>query len=347
MTRSADTHLLKLDLPAFSNIDVYMKDESTHPSGSLKHRLARSLFMYAIVNGWIGASTTVVEASSGSTAVSEAYFAKLLNLRFIAVMPASTSPEKIAAITFHGGETHLVEDATQVVSESRRLASSLKGHFMDQFTYAERATDWRGNNNIAESIFAQMENERFPLPSWIVVGAGTGSTATTIGRYKRYRGIGESVKLCVVDPENSVFYDYFTSGDASLTLARGSQVEGIGRPRVEPSFVPSVVDSMMRVQDAASFAAMRVLHQVLGKRPGGSSGTCFYGTLRLVNDMAKRGQKGSIVSMSCDPGERYMHSYYNDAWLIENHINIRPYEEQLLRFVETGEWREVTAHRVA
>ena len=50
------------------------------------------------------------------------------------------------------------------------------GHYMDQFTYAERATDWRGNNNIAESIFAQMASEPHPVPGWIVVGAGTGGT---------------------------------------------------------------------------------------------------------------------------------------------------------------------------
>src|SRR5699024_6146040 len=41
--RSADTHLLKLKLPGFPHIDFYFKDESSHPSGSLKHRLARSL----------------------------------------------------------------------------------------------------------------------------------------------------------------------------------------------------------------------------------------------------------------------------------------------------------------
>jgi len=68
--RSADTHLIKLALPNCEGIDVYLKDESTHPTGSLKHRLARSLFLYALCNGKIGASTTVVEASSGSTAVS-------------------------------------------------------------------------------------------------------------------------------------------------------------------------------------------------------------------------------------------------------------------------------------
>ena len=127
-----------------------MKDELTHPTGSLKHRLARSLFLYGLCNGWIKEGIPVIEASSGSTAVSEAYFARMLGLPFIAVMPRSTSPTKIAQIEFYGGQCHLVDDPRQVYAASHRLVQETGGHFMDQFTYAERATDWRGNNNIAE-----------------------------------------------------------------------------------------------------------------------------------------------------------------------------------------------------
>lgn len=137
--RSCDTHLHVFPLPAQWGVNLYLKDESVHPTGSLKHRLARSLFLYGLANGWIGPSTTVVEASSGSTAVSEAYFARLVGLPFIAVMPASTSPEKIALIEFYGGRCHLVDDPGTIYQESRRLAAETGGHFMDQFTYAERA----------------------------------------------------------------------------------------------------------------------------------------------------------------------------------------------------------------
>ena len=78
--RTADTHLIRLIVPALSGIDIYLKDESTHPTGSLKHRLARSLFLYALCNGHIREGTPVVEASSGSTAVSEAYFAQMIGV---------------------------------------------------------------------------------------------------------------------------------------------------------------------------------------------------------------------------------------------------------------------------
>ncbi|MEN9397737.1 MAG: hypothetical protein RLZ81_2267 [Pseudomonadota bacterium] len=312
--RSADTHLIPLPLPGFAQcgIDLYLKDESTHPTGSLKHRLARSLFLYALCNGWLHEGSTVVEASSGSTAVSEAYFARLLGLPFVAVMPRSTSAEKIAQIEFYGGRCHFVELPSQVYETAQSVATQTRGHYMDQFTYAERATDWRGNNNIAESMFTQMARERHPVPRWIVVGAGTGGTSATIGRYVRYQR--HATRLCVPDPQGSVFHAYHRSGDATLT-APGSNIEGIGRPRVEASFVRSLVERMIEVPDVDSVAAMRALSGLLGRKVGPSTGTNFVGMLTLAQEMRQQGQQGSILSLLCDAGERYLPTYHDEAWV--------------------------------
>src|SRR4051812_38490834 len=335
--RSADTHLLPFPLPRSWGVDLYLKDESSHPTGSLKHRLARSLFLYALCNGWIGPHTPIVEASSGSTAVSEAYFARMLGLEFIAVMPASTSPEKISLIEFQGGKCHLVADPTAVVGAARTLAAELGGHFMDQFTYAERATDWRGNNNIAESIYLQLALERHPVPAWIVVGAGTGGTSATIGRYARYRRL--DTKLCVVDPEGSAFWPAYVSGDWTVVTGRGSRIEGIGRPRVEASFQPAVVDRMVQVPDAASLAAMRAGSAVLGRRVGGSTGTNLCGAFALIAEMLAAGQKGSVVTLICDGGERYADTYYSDAWVTGQGIVLEPRLAAIDRFLSTGSWQ--------
>jgi cysteine synthase A len=324
--RSADTHLVPFALPSRPDVDLYLKDESTHPTGSLKHRLARSLFLYALCNGQIREDTTVIEASSGSTAVSEAYFARVLGLPFVAVMPAGTSAEKIALIEREGGRCHLVDDPTTVYAEAARLAHESKGHYLDQFTYAERATDWRGNNNIAESIFEQMRLERFPTPTWIVVGAGTGGTSATIGRYVRYRCY--ATRLAVVDPENSAFFAGWRDDDANAT-GQPSRIEGIGRPRVEPSFVPGVVDRMIAVPDAASIATARAVEGVLGRRVGPSTGTNLWGALRLARELDVAGESGSIVTLLCDSGDRYANTYFDDAWLGERGIDIAPFEAVL------------------
>lgn len=318
-TRTADTHLITLDLPAplaIDGIDVYFKDESTHPTGSLKHRLARSLLLYALCNGWVGPKTTLVEASSGSTAISEAYFARLIGLPFIAVVPESTAKSKCDLIRFYGGQVHFVGRADEVYDAARQLAKQTGGHYMDQFTFAERATDWRGNNNIAESVFAQMANERYPVPSWVVVGAGTGGTSATFGRFVRYKRL--LTQIAVVDPENSVFHPYFQTSDATVTSPHSSRIEGIGRPRVEPSFIRQVISDVLPIDDLDSIAAMRMMSQWLGRRVGPSTGTNLVGVVKLMRRMQASGEHGSIVSLICDGGDRYGH-LYDDAWVDEHY----------------------------
>ena len=325
--RSADTHLHLLPLP--HGRSLYLKDESVHPTGSLKHRLARSLFLYALCNGWLHRGSTVVEASSGSTAVSEAYFARLIGLPFVAVMPRSTSPEKVALIEWYGGRCAFVDSAGEVYDEARRLAAQCGGHYMDQFTYAERATDWRGNNNIAESIFSQLSQEREPVPDWIVVSAGTGGTAATIGRYLRYKR--HPTRLLVADPEGSAFLDGWATGSDEAT-APGSRIEGIGRPRIEPSFVGGVVDDMVRVPDAASIAAMRWVSDRLGRPVGPSTGTNVWASLGVLSRCA-----GSVVTLLCDGGDRYRTTYYSDAWVAEQGIDLGPYAAALASYTATGQ----------
>ena len=325
--RSADTHLIKLSLPNCEGIDVYLKDESTHPTGSLKHRLARSLFLYALCNGKISADTTIVEASSGSTAVSEAYFAKLIGVPFIAVMPTSTSVQKIAEIERFGGRCHFVDSATQMHAAAVLLAQESGGYFMDQFMYAERATDWRGNNNIAESIFKQMSNEPHPIPHTVVMSAGTGGTSATLGRYIRY--LGYDTKLVVVDPENSAFYPSYMAQNSSLVTGISSRIEGIGRPQVEASFMPDVIDDMIQVPDLASVAAMLWLEQQIGRKAGPSTGTNLWGAMSVAQQMKTQGIKGSIVTLLCDSGDRYLTTYHNASWVAEQLGDPEAYQQQI------------------
>ena len=336
--RSSDTHLIQVKLPFSTEIHLYLKDESTHPTGSLKHRLARSLFLYGLCNGWIEDSTTIIESSSGNTAVSEAYFAQLIGLPFIAVIPIGTSQQKVDQITFYGGKCHFVE-SKDIYLESKRLAQQLNGHYMDQFTYAERATDWRGNNNIAESIFEQMQLEPHPDPTWIVMSAGTGGTSSTLGRYIRYTQ--KKTQLCLADPENSVFYDYYYGKDVSQFSVTPSNIEGIGRPRVEPSFSPFVINHMIKVPDAASIATIRFLEKWINRKCGGSTGTNLYATCQIITEMHQHQQSGSIVTILCDAGDRYLDTYYNDDWLREKKFEISPYFQQMEQFYQTGRFNNL------
>ncbi len=133
----------------------------------------------------------------------------------------------------------------------------------------------------------------------------------------------------VVDPQNSVFMDYWQSRDGSLRSSVGSKIEGIGRPRVEPSFIPDVVDDMLRVPDAASVATAQWLESQLGRKVGASTGTNMWGALQLAARMHKEGRSGSIVTLLCDSGERYLETYYNAEWVKENIGDLAPWQAEI------------------
>ncbi len=149
------------------------------------------------------------------------------------------------------------------------------------------------------------------------MSAGTGGTSATIGRYIRYQQL--ATQLTVVDPEHSVFHSYYQTGRKDLTNHLSSRIEGIGRPRVEPSFIPSVIDNMMTVPDAASVACMLWLQQKLNRKVGPSTGTNLFGVLKLAQQMQSQQESGSIVTLICDSGERYLDCYYDEKW-VERHI---------------------------
>ena len=165
------------------------------------------------------------------------------------------------------------------------------------------------------------------------MSAGTGGTSATIGRYLRYRNL--ATRLCVVDVEGSAFNDAWKSGNRGFT-APGSRIEGIGRPRVEPSFLPEVIDHMIRVPDIASIAAAHVLSERLFRRGGGSTGTNFFGLLSSAARMAREGRTGALVTLICDSGERYASTYYDSAWLATNGLDIQPWRDRIEAFLDYG-----------
>lgn len=164
---------------------------------------------------------------------------------------------------------------------------------------------------------------------------GTGGTSATLARYVHYTQ--RATGICVADPENSAFFEGWRTMDRNIRSDKGSRIEGIGRQRVEPSFLPQAIDRMMRVPDAASVATIRTLQRLLGRRCGASTGTGVWAAFRIVSEMLARGEQGSVVTLLCDPGERYLDKYYSDAWLAEQGIDPTPYARRLEQFLETGE----------
>ena len=93
---------------------------------------------------------------------------------------------------------------------------------------------------------------------------------------------------------------------------------------------------MAKVPDALSLAAMRHVSAVLGRRVGGSTGTNFVGVLRAAQAMGEAGAGGSIVSILCDSGDRYAHSYYNPDWYARHGIDVADADRAIAAAVAGG-----------
>ena len=153
----------------------------------------------------------------------------------------------------------------------------------------------------------------------------------------RYRGLATT--LCVAEPTGGGFACGWRTRDPGAVASRTTLIEGIGRPRAEPGFVFDVVDAVIEVDDVQSIAAMHQLEGLLGRRYGGSSGTNFVACLRLACAMRARGERGSIVSLLGDRGERYEQTLFSSDWLRARGIDIAPTTRALEHRIATGRGR--------
>ena len=142
-------------------------------------------------------------------------------------------------------------------------------------------------------------------------------------------------RLCVVDLEDSIFCSSWM-GDPSSFTGRPSRIEGIGRQRVEPSFLRDIVDHMIQVPDAASIATMRYMRERTGRSVGGSTGTNVWGAFLLVAEMLSLGERGSVVTLVCEGGDRYAGTYYSDEWVRDQGLALAPDTEALETFLASG-----------
>lgn len=327
------TPLMPFPLPDGCGAALYLKDESAQPTGSLKIRAARAMFRHAIASGRITEDTTVVEATGGNAAVAQAYVARLLGLPYVAVMPGAAAPARARPVEELGGRCTFVSPPLAIYDAARSLAAEVGGHYLDQFTWAERTLDWRGDD-LAGELVAQTVEATGEAPGWVVVGAGTGATSASLGRHIRYHGL--ATRLMVVDPENSAYHPGWDTGASDYGTGMPSLIEGIGRPRMEPGFLPALMDVVLPVPDAASVAAARVLRARTGLVVGGSTGANLWGALQLIAGTRTR---GPVVSLVCDAADRHLRTYHDDDWATGKGLDVAPYEATVERFLAGGEWR--------
>ena len=309
------------------------------PTGSLKHRLARSLFLYGAVlradhrgQHRRGGLQRVARRSARPTSPG------MLGLPFVAVMPATTSPEKIALIEFHGGRCHLVDDARRRLRRGaaargrvrrplprpvhlrragHRLAGQQQHRRVDLRAAGPRAAPGARVGGRRRGHRRHQRDDR-PLPA-------LPAAAHPAGR-RRPGGLVVLPRLAGRRP-----------GDGDRAAARGSRASA--GPRVEPSFVPTIVDRMICVPDAASLAAMR--RAGAGDRPAGRRVHRHQpvGRLPAGRRDARRRPAAAASSRCCATAASGTPTPTTPtSWVAAQGLDLAPHTATLRRFAATGEW---------
>jgi cysteine synthase len=83
---------------------------------------------------------------------------------------------------------------------------------------------------------------------------------------------------------------------------------------------------------------MHALSLRLGRRVGGSTGTNLLAALACAQSLKNKGKGGSIVTLLCDDGQRYRHSYFDDGWLHDQGLACDAQRKAVDTLIETGRW---------
>jgi cystathionine beta-synthase len=287
---------------------LFAKLEFMNPGGSVKDRLVRYLLREMSRMGDIREESVLIENSSGNTGAALSMAAAVMGLRCIVTIPDKMSREKISRMRAFGSEVVVAptavdaDDPRSYYSVARELARTTQGAvYPDQYNNPLNAQ--AHYESTGPEIWDQMDGQ----VDVFVCGVGTGGTISGVGRYLKERN--PAVQVIAADPIGSVFHDYFHH----KTLCRPAtyHVEGIGEDYLVKAIDYSVIDDIVQVDDAGSFAEARRLVREEGIFCGGSSGSAMLAAKKV----AARFPGKNIVVLLPDSGNMYLSKFLDDEWM--------------------------------
>lgn len=271
---------------------IVAKVESRNPAGSVKDRVALAMVEAAEARGELHPGATIIEPTSGNTGVGLALVCALKGYRLILTMPETMSIERRRLVAAYGARVELTpgaEGMAGAIARARALQAGIPGSVILQ-QFENPANPERHYRTTGDEIWRDTDG-RIDL---FVAGVGTGGTVSGTGR--RLKELNSAVEIVGVEPA------------ASPVLSGGQpgphRIQGIGAGFVPANFDPTVVDRILRVDDAQAIAAARMLARCEGLLAGISSGAALWAALHLARQEALRGK--TIVVLLPDTGERYL-----------------------------------------
>ncbi len=310
-----NTPLIKLNrITEGLKADIFAKLEYMNPMGSVKDRIAKYMIEKAEKEGRIKPGDTIVDNSSGNTALGLAMVCAVKGYKVKMVVRDSLSSEKIKFLKALNVELLMVDHTLPPESPDSynkitpRIARETPGgYYFDQ--HNNRDNNEAHYMTTGPEIWEQTEGKI----DYFVSGVGTGGTICGVSKFLKEKN--PKIKIIGVDPAGSIFYDYFHS--KKLTKPSRYLIEGLGDEFLIGCVDFSLIDDIYRITDKEAFLMTRELADKEAILAGGSSGATMWACLKLAREIDRPAR---IVTIFADSGTRYLSSIYNDTWLKEKGI---------------------------
>ncbi len=294
---------------------AYAKIEFMNPMGSVKDRIARHMIQKALQNEEIKAGDVIVENSSGNTAMGMAMMAACEGLKCKMVVRASTSKEKLDCLRAVGVDLCLVDGTLPPDHpESYNRKAVLLAEEIPNSYYPDQHNNRENNRAHYETTGPEIWQQMDGRIDYFVAGIGTGGTICGAGRYLKEQD--PNIKIVAVDPEGSVFYEYFKTG--KVGKPGHYLLEGLGDEEIIKCPEFELIDEMVQISDKQAFLSTRELAKSEAILAGGSSGAALYAVRQIAQRELAKGRKDlRLVTIFPDSGSRYLSTIFNDDWLRE------------------------------
>jgi cysteine synthase B len=262
-------------------VRIFAKLEGNNPGGSVKDRASLNMIRSAIERGDVTPGTKLVEATSGNTGIALAMIASLYNLDIELVMPANSTRERKVTMEAFGAKVTLLESIEDCRDYAEEKGTT-KGHFLlnqfanpDNYMAHYKTTGpeiWRDTDGQITHFVSSM-----------------GTTGTIMGCSRFFKEKNKAIQIVGCQP------------------TEGSSIPGIRRWPVEylpKIFEPERVDRVMDIAQEEATIMSRRMAKEEGLFAGMSSGGACAAALKLAGEL----DKGTIVFIACDRGDRYLSS---------------------------------------
>jgi cysteine synthase B len=274
------------------DISVFAKAEWTNPGGSVKDRAAASIIRAAEASGRLRPGVTLLDSTSGNTGIAYAMLGAARGYAVRLFVPANVSPEHIAILRAYGAElvlTDPLEGSDGAIRAVRELAAAEP----DRYFYADQynnPANWQAHyRTTGVEIWQQTHGQ---VTHFV---AGLGTSGTLMGTGRRLKAYDPRVQIIALQPD-SPFHGL--EGLKHMPTAI--------RPGIYDEALP---DAQIAVSTEDTHVMIRRLAREEGYLVGISAAAAMVGALRVAEQLAERGQSGTVVTLFPDSAAKYLSEY--------------------------------------